>query len=79
MTSETWFVEDGRVLDENRLEVANAHSVDDLFLIAAAPELLEALRECASMLDDNYEALGYNTAPACVVRARAAIRKALEG
>jgi hypothetical protein len=44
-------------------------------LIAVAPELLEALRECASMLQDNYEALGYATQPAAVTRAYALLDK----
>jgi hypothetical protein len=53
-TTERWFNEGGTVLDENRLPVAHVVGQEeddsDAKLIAAAPEILCALRVCVSRL-----------------------------
>lgn len=53
-----------------------AEEYSNAALMAAAPALAAALRECASMLRDNYEALGYATQPAAVDRAEEALAAA---
>ena len=58
--------EDGEVIRQNMPAT----------VILAASELLEALKECADMLNDSYECLGYAIMPAQVRNARAAIAKA---
>ena len=58
--------------------VMNENSEANAALIAAAPLMLAALQELADMVAENYESLGYATAPAALRRAQAAITAAEE-
>ena len=80
MTTERWFNEGGTVYDENRLPVAQGVTERDAVLIAAAPELLAALRDIVPCLKMNgpHGLTAYFISDERMAAARAAIAAATD-